>query len=60
VFAIETRATSAPKRDDARHLAWLRDELGERFLGGAVLHTRHRAFNLDANIIAAPIAALWS
>jgi len=59
VFAIEVKASSAPRRDDARHLAWLRDELGERFLGGAVLHTGHRAFTLDAAIVASPIATLW-
>jgi uncharacterized protein len=59
VFAIEVKATSAPKRDDARHLTWLREELGERFVGGAVLHTGHRAFILDERIIAAPIATLW-
>jgi predicted AAA+ superfamily ATPase len=59
VFAIEVKATSAPKRDDARHLAWLREELGERFVGGAVLHTGQRAFILDERIIAAPIATLW-
>lgn len=60
VFSFEVKATSAPTRHDARHLAWLRDELGDRFLGGAVLHTGPRAFILDHNIIAAPIANLWS
>lgn len=60
VFAFEVKAASAPTRGDARHLAWLRDQLGERFLGGAVLHTGPRAFGLDNKIIAAPIAALWS
>lgn len=39
---------------------WLRDQLGERFLGGAVLHTGLRAFQLDTKIVAAPIATLWS
>ena len=39
VFAFEIKAGSAPTPDDARHLAWLRSELGDRFIGGAVLHT---------------------
>ncbi|WP_199520960.1 hypothetical protein [Jiangella anatolica] len=43
-----------------RHLAWLRDELGDRFIGGAVLHTGPRAFVVDTDIVAAPIAGLWS
>jgi len=60
VFALEVEATSAPKRDGARHLMWLRDELGNRFLGGALLHTGPRAFELDTKIVAAPIAALWA
>jgi predicted AAA+ superfamily ATPase len=59
VVAIEVKATAAPGRDDARHLAWLRDELGERFLAGAVLHTGPRAFSLGERIHALPIASLW-
>lgn len=60
VFAFEIKASSAPTRDDARHLAWLRTELGDRFIGGAVLHTGPRAFRLDDDIAAVPIATLWS
>lgn len=60
VFAIEIKAGNAPTRDDARHLAWLQTELGDRFIGGAVLHTGPHAFALGQNIAAAPIAALWN
>lgn len=60
VIALEVKAGSAPTRCDARHLVWLREQLGDRFLGGVVLHTGPRAFTLEAQIIAAPIAALWS
>jgi uncharacterized protein len=60
VLAVEVKATSAPNRDDARHLIWLRDELGERFVGGVVLHTGPHTFELDERVIAAPIAVLWS
>ncbi|HWE89636.1 MAG TPA: DUF4143 domain-containing protein [Pseudonocardiaceae bacterium] len=59
VFAIEIKASNAPNRGDARHLAWLRTELGDRFVGGAVLHTGPRAFRLGDDIAAVPIAALW-
>lgn len=59
VVAIEIKATSAPSRDDARHLVWLRDQLGERFLAGAVLHTGPRPFRLDDRIFALPICTLW-
>jgi predicted AAA+ superfamily ATPase len=60
VFAIEIKAGSAPTRDDARHLMWLRTELGDRFIGGAVLHTGPRPFRLADDIAAVPIARLWS
>jgi len=59
VVAIEIKATSAPSRDDARHLMWLRDQLGERFLAGAVLHTGPRPFRLDDRVLALPICCIW-
>lgn len=60
IVGIEIKASSAPTRADARHLAWLRDELGDRFAGGVVLHTGPRVLALDRAIVAAPIATLWS
>jgi predicted AAA+ superfamily ATPase len=59
VVAIEIKATAAPKREDAKHLEWLREELGERFLAGAVLHTGPRPFRLSERIFALPICTLW-
>jgi predicted AAA+ superfamily ATPase len=59
VVAVEVKATSAPTSDDARHLAWLRDEIGDRFLAGAVLHTGPRPFSLGDRLLAVPICALW-
>jgi hypothetical protein len=59
VFAFEVKATNAPERAHARHLSWLRDGLGDRFLGGAVLHTGQRTFHLDDRIVAAPVASLF-
>ncbi|MGH2902893.1 MAG: ATP-binding protein, partial [Solirubrobacteraceae bacterium] len=59
VVAIEVKSSAAPQRGDARHLEWLRDELGERFLAGAVLHTGPRPFRLAERIFALPICSLW-
>ncbi len=59
VVALEVKATAAPDRRDARHLEWLRDRLGDRFLAGAVLHTGPRPFRLADRILALPICALW-
>jgi predicted AAA+ superfamily ATPase len=59
VVAIEIKAAAAPKTSDARHLVWLRDQLGDRFLAGAVLHTGPRPFVLGERIFALPICAIW-
>ncbi len=60
VLAFEVKADAAPDRGAARHLAWLRDRLGERFIGGVVFHTGPASFQLDKRIAAAPICAIWS
>jgi len=59
VVALEVKATAAPATDDARHLAWLRDELGDRFVAGAILHTGPGRFRLSPRIFAVPIASIW-
>jgi predicted AAA+ superfamily ATPase len=60
VIGIEVKAGGAPDASgDARHLRWLRDELGDRFVAGIVLHTGPRLYELDERIVAAPISTLW-
>jgi len=60
VIAIEIKAKAAPDaRDDAKHIVWLRDELGDRFLVGIVFHTGPRIYELSDKTIAAPISTLW-
>jgi len=60
VFGLEVKATSGPSLHDAKHLQWLRGELGDRFIGGAVLHAGPRKYPLTEHIVAAPICALWA
>lgn len=60
VVGIEVKASSAPTAHSAKHLMWLRDELGDKFIGRIVLHTGPHSYPLDAKIVAAPIATLWS
>jgi len=60
VIGIEVKSTSAPSRADARHLRWMKDQLGDRFLGGVVLHTGPDTYHLGNGIIAAPISTLWA
>ena len=60
VIGIEIKASSAPTANDARHLAWLRDHLGDSFIAGVVLHTGPATYSLGEKLVAAPICTLWS
>lgn len=59
LFGIEFKAGTAPTRQDARHLVWLRDELGKNFAGGVVLHSGQAVVELEERIAAVPLCALW-
>ncbi|WP_308209120.1 DUF4143 domain-containing protein [Actinoallomurus purpureus] len=60
IIGIEVKASTGPNRDSGRHLAWLRDELGDRFVRGLVLHTGRHVYELGDRITAAPICTLWA
>ena len=60
IIALEVKATAGPSRADARHLAWLRDSIGDRFIAGAVLHSGPDVFVLGDRILAVPICAIWA
>ncbi len=60
VLGFEIKAGASVTAGDARHLAWLRDELGDRFVAGAVLHTGPHAFPLGERITALPISTIWA
>jgi uncharacterized protein len=60
VLGFEIKAGASVTTGDARHLAWLRDELGDRFVAGAVFHTGPHVFPLGDRITAVPISAIWA
>ncbi len=60
IIGIEVKADSAASGQDARHLAWLRDNLGDRFIAGVVFHTGPATYPLGNRIVAAPISTLWA
>jgi predicted AAA+ superfamily ATPase len=60
LIGIEVKAAAAVSASDARHLAWLRDETGDAFAAGIILHTGPHVFPVSDRITAAPISALWS
>jgi uncharacterized protein len=59
VVGIEVKSSGSPGPGAAKHLSWLRDQIGDRFHRGIVLHTGPRAYELGDRIIALPIATLW-
>ena len=59
IVAMEVKATAAPRADDARHLVWLREQLGDQFAAGIVWHTGPRTIAFGDRITALPISALW-
>lgn len=59
IVAVEVKATSSPRSEDTKHLAWLREQESDRFLAGVLLHTGPGAFRLSDRIWALPISSLW-
>jgi predicted AAA+ superfamily ATPase len=60
VVAIEVKASATPTAADARHIEWLRNQMGDRFRAGVVLHTGPRAFQLTEHVLALPICSIWA
>jgi hypothetical protein len=60
VVGLEIKADASPPARAGRHLAWLRDRLGDRFAFGAVLHSGPLPYMLDDRIAALPICTLWT
>lgn len=60
VAVIEVKSSSCVQAKDVRWLTRLRDQLGDRFVGGLVLHTGPSSGPFGERITAAPIDALWT
>ena len=60
VVGLEFKAGVAPTTTDARHLFWLRDQLGDAFAAGAVIHTGPGIYELGDRIYAIPLCAIWA
>lgn len=59
VVGLEVKSARSVRRDDAKHLVWLRDRLGETFRYGAVLYTGEIPYRIDHRVWALPISTLW-
>lgn len=59
VLAFEVKASGTVKSEHFRGLRFLRERLGDRFLGGYVLSMAERGVSFGDRLAAIPIAALW-
>jgi uncharacterized protein len=59
VAAFEIKSSATARRDAAKHLEWLRDRLGDRFVIGVVFHSGPLPSYIDDRIVALPISAIW-
>ena len=60
IVGIEVKATATPTTQHAKHLAYIRDDVGKRFKRGVVLHTGTQVLSLGDRLVAAPVSSLWA
>ncbi len=60
LVGIEVKATSTLLAKHAKHLAFVRDKLGDRFKGRFVLHLGDQALPLGDRLWALPIPSMWT
>lgn len=60
VVAIEVKSAATVTSRDFRGLRHLRDRLGDRFLGGAVVYTGESTVPFEDRLAAVPLAGLWA
>jgi uncharacterized protein len=59
ILAIEVKASTSFKGDQFNVLRTLRDELGDRFIGGIVLNTGEKSYRYADRLYGLPISSLW-
>ncbi|HSU14259.1 ATP-binding protein [Longimicrobium sp.] len=59
VAAIEVKASGSVSERDFRHLSYLAELLGKRFMHGVVLYTGNEAISFGTHLTALPVSALW-
>jgi uncharacterized protein len=59
VAAVEIKLTATPLARHARHMALLRDRIGESFTCGVLVHAGSQVLPLGSRLWAVPVSALW-
>jgi uncharacterized protein len=60
VAAVEMKAAVDVDPSDFKHMAYLRDRLGERFACGVVIHCGREPGRWGDRLMSLPVSALWS
>lgn len=60
VVGIEVKAAATIDSRDFRHLAFVRDNLGDDFVAGVVLYTGGRPLPIGDRLVALPVSSLWA
>lgn len=60
VVAIEVKSSKVFKNEDFKHLKFLRDELGDKFIKGIVLYDGNDIVPFENKLYALPINSLWN
>ncbi len=60
VLAFEVKSAGQVAAADMRHLARLREELGDRLLAGIALYMGSRAYRFEARLMVLPIDRIWT
>lgn len=58
MLAFEVKLAEAISTRDARHLATVRDQLGNAFCAGLIIHCGTTAHRLDDRLAVAPLGTL--
>ena len=59
VVGIEIKAAGSVQGDDFKGLRFLREKLGDAFVGGIVLHLGERSYRREDRLYVAPLDCLW-
>ncbi len=60
IAGVEVKAAATIRGDDFKHLARLRDSLGDRFVRGVILHPGGERIRFGDRLEAWPLASLWT
>lgn len=60
VAAVEVKAAATVNLADFKHVAFIRDKVGDDFIAGVVLYTGQRALRFGDRLLALPVSALWA